>query len=459
MPRDLPDADALVRALQQKGWQPARADAEPLFALVATGDKDAAEAASRALARLGEAAALAAIARFDAAAPVARARLVRLVGRVAQARPGSEPRAFAQFLLARVADPDEKTARNAALALGRLDERVPAAEVERALVARWPTASPALRRALAEALGKRGGADALAVLDEARGDDDAELARVTHEARVKIRRTLGREQPGAIADDVAPAAPLPVLAHCRHGLATLLAQELAAAVPSCGARVVDDETVALTLRAPLSALWGARTMLRFGFPLPARGSDVARRRRRRARLRRRVGDRVALHPRHRALSARVGRRRPPPRAHLPRRRRRRRPPAAAGQRLRPRRCGRSRCANRARAPPSSCGRARSPTRASPIASPTSRPRRTRPWPPRSPASPVRAPTTSSGIRSSAPAPSWSSAPASVPLARSLAATPTTTPSRARATTSPPPAWAPSWPAPTRAASRRPRRRR
>ena len=48
MTRDLPDADELVRALQQKGWQPGRADIEPLFALVATGDKDAAEEIGRA---------------------------------------------------------------------------------------------------------------------------------------------------------------------------------------------------------------------------------------------------------------------------------------------------------------------------------------------------------------------------------------------------------------------------
>jgi 23S rRNA G2445 N2-methylase RlmL len=270
MTRDLPDAERLLRALQQKGWQPARSDVEPLFALVAAGDKDTADAASRALARLGAAAAQAAIARFDAATPVERARLTRLVGRVAQARRDAQ---LAMFLLGRIGDDDDKAARNAALALGKLGELVPAADVERALVARWQAASPSLRRALAEALGKVGGADALALLDLARnaGDsDDAELARVTHEARVKIRRTLGREQPGAITDGVAPTTALRALAHCRHGLATLLAEELA----QHAARVVDDETVSLTLRAPLSSLWSARTMLRVGFPLPARGADV-----------------------------------------------------------------------------------------------------------------------------------------------------------------------------------------
>src|SRR5947209_6727937 len=40
MTRDLPDAERLVRELQQKGWQPARSDIEPLFALLASGDKE-----------------------------------------------------------------------------------------------------------------------------------------------------------------------------------------------------------------------------------------------------------------------------------------------------------------------------------------------------------------------------------------------------------------------------------
>ena len=273
MTRELPDAERLTHALQQKGWQPARGDIEPLFALVAGGDRDAAEAASRALARLGLDAARAAIARFDAEPPVARARLTRLVGRVAQAK---DDRALAAFLIARIDDDDEKTARNAALALGKLGAtRVDAAGVERALLSRWSSATPALRRALAEALGKLGGSAALDVLDRDRdrAGDDAELARVSHEARVKIRRTLGRADAGAILDDVAPAAPLPLVAHCRHGLTALLAEELSAAGAG-NVRIADDETVSLTLRAPLASLWRARTMLRFGFPLRTRGRDL-----------------------------------------------------------------------------------------------------------------------------------------------------------------------------------------
>ena len=270
MTRDPLDAERLKRALAARGYQPARADIAPLFALLAAGDRDAAEAASRALARLGSDAAAQAQARLGTAPPAERARLVRLIGRVAQARGDA---GLGALLLELVADPDDKTARNAALALGRLGDHVPAAAAERALVARWPTAAPSLRRALAEALGKLGGADTLALLETADAGDDAELRRLVDEARLKIARTQARQAPGRIRDDVAPARPLPVRAHCRFGLARLCADELAAH----GARVVDDETVALTLRAPLAALWQSRTLLSFGFPLPPpRGDDLER---------------------------------------------------------------------------------------------------------------------------------------------------------------------------------------
>jgi hypothetical protein len=93
---------------------------------------------------------------------------------------------------------------------------------------------------------------------------DPELARILDEARLKLARTLDRAQGGRIRADVTPRGALPLLAHCRHGLSRLLADELAPFSP----RVLDDETVSLTLRAPLAELFRARTMLRFGFPLP-----------------------------------------------------------------------------------------------------------------------------------------------------------------------------------------------
>ena len=143
--------------------------------------------------------------------------------------------------MARVADDDEKTARNAALALGKLGvERVPAADVERALVARWPSAPPALRRALAEALGKVGGADALALLDggsDVPGDPaDAELRRLVDEARVKIRRTLGRARRGRHRRGRRPDGAAAVARPLPPRPDELLAEELAADRPRSSTR-------------------------------------------------------------------------------------------------------------------------------------------------------------------------------------------------------------------------------
>ena len=389
MTRDLPDAKRLTQALQQKGWQPARGDVEPLFALVATGDKDAAEAASRALARLGADAAQAAMARFDAAPPVARARLTRLVGRVAQKR---RDRSLADFLLARVGDADEKTARNAALALGKLGELIAAADVEGALVARWPAASPPLRRALAEALGKVGSAAALAVLDVA-GDDMGDDKATPSCAASPTKRASRSSAPSAaptrarIVDDVAPLQPL---ARARP-LPPRPRPAARRRARSLRARVVDDETVSLTLRAPLSSLWTARTMLRFGFPLPTRGDDAERAVVDALTSRRGLGHLFALHPRHAALSPRVGRRRPSPRAHLPRRRRRRRAPPALVNDPTETLWEVVVREERARATVELWPRGLHRLRASPIASPTSRRRRIRRSRPRSRASPARRP--------------------------------------------------------------------
>ena len=210
---------------------------------------------------------------------------------------------------------------------------VPAADVERALVARWDAASPSLRRALAEALGKLGGADALALLDGARAPATATTPSWRASRTKRASRSSARSAastPGAIADDVAPPAPL-------RAARPLPPRPGASCSPTSWRRtpprVVDDETVVADAARAARRRCGARAPCCASASRCApRGADVERRRRRRARLRRGLGHPVALHPRHRPLSPRVGRRRPPPRAHLPRRRRGRRAPPAAGQR-------------------------------------------------------------------------------------------------------------------------------
>src|SRR5262249_18289453 len=144
--------------------------------LLAGSDEELAEACERALSRIGEAAATAAIARFEGARAPLRGRLARLVGRIAQDAPKAEHRAY---LISALDDDDPRTPRSAASALGK----VGGDGVEDALLRRWGV-EPAIeqRRALASALGKVGGARALEAI-RALSTDDRELARIAAEAR------------------------------------------------------------------------------------------------------------------------------------------------------------------------------------------------------------------------------------------------------------------------------------
>jgi 23S rRNA G2445 N2-methylase RlmL len=272
--------EALRAAGRDVSFQPARADADELFARMGEPDRELAEAAERALARRGAEAAGWAVERFAAAQPPLRARLCRLVGRVAQAqtRPGADP-SLAAFLRHALGDGDGRTRRAAAQALGRVSVGAGDDGVEAALVAAWPAEDDVGRRALALALGKVGGRAALALLDGAGVDTtDPELRRIVGEARLKLARSLGRVvAPGAIDAQAAAPSPLPVLLHCRQGLERFVVEELA----GLGARAVAPGRVAAELVGPLAQLRRSRVALRFGFPLPPEpagdpGAAVAR---------------------------------------------------------------------------------------------------------------------------------------------------------------------------------------
>jgi precorrin-6B methylase 2 len=261
------DDEALREAVRSPGYRPARADLPALFERFDQSDDRLAEAAERALARLGMEAAEAALARFDGSEPPARARLVRLVARVSQGKIGAdERRPLIDFLVHTLADSDAKARRHAIQAIGKLGD----AELEAPLLARFvagPEEDLPERRALVTALGKVGGAAALDALDEA-GTDDKELGRILDEARLRLRRTLGRKDEagrGEIDLHASAAAPLRVLLHAREGLASLVAKELGS---SFSPRCLDDATVEAKLGGELGALYRARTALRFGFPLP-----------------------------------------------------------------------------------------------------------------------------------------------------------------------------------------------
>jgi predicted RNA methylase len=227
-----PDFD-LRGAIAAAGFTPRPGDVPGLVALLAD---DAAEAdAERALLRLpGVAATLAELAR--AAAPPLRARLVRVLGRAA-----GEPGPLLSFL-------------DDAAALGRH----PAAAA--ALLARVSADRPLPElRAVVESLGKIAGPAALPALAALPGGD-AELQRIAGRARLRIERTALRDDPAALADDVAPERPLRIRALCRSGLETWLAEEL-------GGRVLGPGAVDAVLTGTLPTAFRARTMLRFGFAL------------------------------------------------------------------------------------------------------------------------------------------------------------------------------------------------
>jgi 23S rRNA G2445 N2-methylase RlmL len=251
--------EELRAAVRARGWQPARAEADELFRRLGAPDREPAAVAARALARLGPPAAEAARARFADARPPLRARLVALVGRVAQTHAAA---AHLPFLLQALGDHDKKTRRNAAIALGKLG----GPGVEAALVGAWPAAAVEERRSLAAALGKVGGPAALALLAEF-ATDDSELGRIVDEARLKLERTLGRAE--AVELDAAAPAPAPtaVWLHCRRGLEALVVDELGSS-PGARARVEAPGRVSAILDGPLASLYRSRCMLRFGFPLP-----------------------------------------------------------------------------------------------------------------------------------------------------------------------------------------------
>jgi 23S rRNA G2445 N2-methylase RlmL len=267
--RRAPDFN-LGQALSDPGFTPRVRDVPALLDHVATGGEHA-DAAERALLRVGLPAGLVAAERTPEATPIERFRLTRLVGRLAAESGGAE---LAPFLFARLEDDDDRTRRAAANALGKA-RPAGSAEVLAAALARegeGPT-----RKALVEALGKAGGEAAVAALSR---EIEGIPGSVEAKARLMAERTVAREVAGAIDGTREIEGRVPVVLRCRSGLERILLDELDAEFhahvarrPLGGARIEAD------LSGPLNRLFQARTMLSFAFPLPeiriTRGADLA----------------------------------------------------------------------------------------------------------------------------------------------------------------------------------------
>jgi 23S rRNA G2445 N2-methylase RlmL len=239
--------------LDDPGFTPGAAHLDALFDELRAASRENAARVERALARGGEAALLAVLARLSHGAPTERARLVSVLGRMGDARAG-------EALRKALGDGDERVARRAANALGKLEFEQ---ENDAALRAAWRDAGTPLRRSLAEALGKVGGPEARALL-EAPLAPDPELERIARQALLLLERRHSRGAVSRICTTAPLGMRLPVVAECRPGLAPLLAEELRVAG---AAREVSPAAVERWFAGALAELFVARTALRFSVTL------------------------------------------------------------------------------------------------------------------------------------------------------------------------------------------------
>ncbi len=250
--------------LDDPGFVPGASHFPALFSLLAQASREETPRLERVLARAGEHAVEAVLAELPRTTPAGRARLVSVLGRLA------DPRAT-EALRAALRDPEPLVVRRAATALGKLPFDA-AAEAD--LRAAWPDADGTLRRVLADALGKVGGSDALRLL-RAETSSDAELSRLVKKALQLLERRASRDTPSAIRTDAELGRTLSLLAECRAGLAELLASELA---PLGNPSVRSPGLVELPFAGRLDALFIARTALGFGLRIalpPARDEATA----------------------------------------------------------------------------------------------------------------------------------------------------------------------------------------
>ena len=198
----------LAAWLSDPGFTPGAKHLQPLFNALAQAEREDARKLERTLGRGGEAAGRSAIARLANADAPEKARVLGVLGRVAQAHPAAE---FRGALLSALEDSDERVRRVASAALGKL-EAVPGLEAR--LLERWAGASVVEKRSLAEALGKSGGERAVAILRAERATDP-ELQRIIERACLMLGRDNARAQPSSIALDQPLGAPQSVVVHCR----------------------------------------------------------------------------------------------------------------------------------------------------------------------------------------------------------------------------------------------------
>ncbi|HEY5951834.1 MAG TPA: HEAT repeat domain-containing protein [Kofleriaceae bacterium] len=287
----------LAKELAKPSFTPGQRDAQALVDLIVAGEDPTAERAATALVVLGDAGRRAIGARLagedrrgnEDASELGEGATARLVGALGLfARRGDDEARAA--LIARMQDSSSRVRRAAIGALGKLGLHMTRGEpsdggeagstngkrstdeAREALLARWDAedVTPDERRALAEALGKIGGDEALARLRDLDPGSDAELARRRDRALLIADRTAKRVDDSQVAIDVDPPAPMIVRLRCKPGLGPLLIEDLAAR--GFAPKGHGDGAADVRLDRAWSALFASRLWERAAIRVPI-GSD------------------------------------------------------------------------------------------------------------------------------------------------------------------------------------------
>jgi hypothetical protein len=262
------DAASLKARVRDRGFTPSARDVAALLELLVDHDEAVVRDAERAIQRVGAAAVPIAVAGASGANAPLRARIARILGRLAADGPEQATRVAVTFLAGALADEDARVRRYAATALGKIPKGSP--DIEQALLDAWDRETRIdVQRTLAEALGKAGSIRARERVAVAAAAADAELARIAARALLRIERDDLRSAESSIDASRVLADPVHLIVHCRAGLEGLVRDEIK---ERCGAGVTAGDAcgpgaLRATLRGPMEDLWRVRTLLDFAVDL------------------------------------------------------------------------------------------------------------------------------------------------------------------------------------------------
>ena len=247
-----------------KAFTPSVKDAPELVTLLATEDEEIAEQAAKALELIAPSALAAILAVLPESVRPARARMVKVLGRLAGALPDSE---LVATLVELSADKDLKARLNAIAGLGRLAGVDGVEDGLLGILARADRVE--VTKTAVKALGTAGGAAALAALEQL-ASVDAGVTEAVAQAVILLRRAVVRAVPTTLDDKVSLSG---VLVHlfCRRGLERLLEAEAKVLGP---ARVEAPGLVVLSTKGGLESVFTLRLMEKIAFRLPSLGNEV-----------------------------------------------------------------------------------------------------------------------------------------------------------------------------------------